>query len=136
MSPSENLGDWVIRLLDRQISEADRALRRLRAKPHSRKRIHAARKKLARLLASANDFRSCIGDEAIPYDRIRALHKRLGRVRDADVHLQRLRAYRKGAATIGRAEQQSARSRIREQRSKARKKLAALMKTPCIRASG
>ncbi len=124
---------WVAAVLERQTAAADCALQRLRAKPHSRKRVHAARKELARLLTTAEDFCASVGDGALPYDRIRALHKRLGRVRDADVHLQRLHEYRKDAAIPERAEQRAARRFIRKRRRKARRKLAALMTQPRIR---
>ncbi|MGZ3497691.1 MAG: CHAD domain-containing protein [Vulcanimicrobiaceae bacterium] len=127
-----NVGDWAAGIVAGEIARADRTLRRQRSKPRSAKRVHDARRALARLLSTLQDFQSCINGTQQLLERITALHKRLGRIRDADVHLKRLRAYRKSATREERLAIREMSRAIRKRRRKARRKLAILLEIPRV----
>jgi CHAD domain-containing protein len=130
--PSNVLAEAAAAVVAEQRVAADRALRGVRRKPRSAKRIHRARKALSRLLATIEDFYACIDDATHLFDRANALRKVLGRVRDGDVHLARLREYDRAASPEERCVIQTLRKRIRRRRRKARRKLAMLLDAAAV----
>lgn len=121
------IGDWAVDACERARAHMERALRRFEKKP-SAKRVHRARKAAARLLAILEDFPACVDEEPALAPRVRALRKWLGKVRDADVHLQRLRAYRAASTLEEREAIERLRSAVARRKRKAENRLDAFLR--------
>lgn len=89
--------EWAQRVLGEHMQASARALEKFGRKPKSARRLHRARKRLARLRAAIEDLGSLAGAEPAFSQRVERLHKRAGKVRDADVWIARLRDYGKRA---------------------------------------
>jgi len=125
MEPAEQqtaLETWAQRLIQTQVDAAGDALAAYCKKPKSAKRLHAARKQLARLRAALDDLSTPAGVAAEFRDRVQALHKRAGRIRDADVLLARIDEYDRSAFGTGRKELHAMGRDLRRRRKKARRK--------------
>jgi CHAD domain-containing protein len=88
-----SLEQWAQAVIHRQIESAGNALATYCAKPNSAKRLHAARKELARLRAALEDLADLAGVAPQFLERVHELHRRAGKVRDADVLLKRIDGY-------------------------------------------
>ena len=115
--------EWSQRVLGGQAQAATAALAALRRKPKSAKRLHRARKRLARLRAAIEDLGHLAGVGAAFSERVGRLHKRAGKVRDADVWLARLRGYCERAEGAERAQLFALCERLRKRRKRMRRKL-------------
>jgi CHAD domain-containing protein len=93
--PTRNaaLEQWAQAVIHEQIENAGDALRTYCKKPKSAKRLHSARKELARLRAALEDLGALAGVAPQFLERVHELHKRAGKVRDADVLLKRIDGY-------------------------------------------
>ena len=99
------------------------ALDRYCAKPSSAKRLHKTRKQIARLQATLQDVSDVVpGAEAL-LERVHELHRRAGRIRDADVLLARLDVYERSAARGEFPKLEALREDLLERRRAGRKKL-------------
>lgn len=87
------LAEWAQAIVGRQVDAAGQAIAAFCEKPGSAKRLHRTRKRLARLRAALDDLARLAGVSETFSQRIRCLHKRAGKVRDADVLLQRVESY-------------------------------------------
>jgi CHAD domain-containing protein len=87
------LEQWAQDVIHRQIESAGNALATYCGKPDSAKRLHAARKELARLQAALEDLADLAGVAPQFLERVHELHRRAGKVRDADVLLKRIDEY-------------------------------------------
>ncbi len=85
---------WSEDLVRERLAIANKALAKARRKPGSAKRLHRARKALARLRAILDDTSSVFAPANDPLQDLRQLYRRAGRVRDADVLLDRVEHYR------------------------------------------
>lgn len=88
---------WAQASIHARIESAAQALAAYCRKPRSAKRLHAARKELARLRAVLEDLGDLAGVAPGFHERVHALHRRAGKLRDADVLLQRVQDYRERA---------------------------------------
>jgi CHAD domain-containing protein len=88
-----SLEQWAQSIIHRQIESAGDALQEYCAKPNSAKRLHAARKALARLRSALEDLGVLAGVAPLFLERVHELHRRAGKVRDADVLLKRIDEY-------------------------------------------
>ncbi|HZT14180.1 MAG TPA: CHAD domain-containing protein [Candidatus Baltobacteraceae bacterium] len=125
MEPAEQqtaLEIWAQRLIRTQVDAAGDALAAYCKKPKSAKRLHAARKQLARLRAALDDLSMPAGVAPEFRDRVQTLHKRAGRIRDADVLLARLDEYDRAAFGTARKELNAMARELRRRRKKARSK--------------
>ena len=102
-------------------------MRKFCRKPRSAKRLHKARKSLARLLAGLNDLAGVAGSDKQLIERVHDVHRRAGKVRDADVLLKRVKAYRELAGAAEKAELKTVARKLRKRRKKAKRKLQALI---------
>jgi CHAD domain-containing protein len=84
---------WAQTVIHRQIESAGNALANYCSRPNSPKRLHAARKELARLRAALEDLADLAGVAPQFLERVHELHRRAGKVRDADVLLKRVEQY-------------------------------------------
>lgn len=116
--------EWAQGMIGRYVDEAGEAIAGFCSKPKSAKRLHRTRKLLARLRAVLDDFAdiASVGEEFS--QRVRRLHRRAGKVRDADVLLQRVEAY--GEDASGEECEQLARLRamLRKRAKRMRRNLA------------
>lgn len=119
--------EWAHDVIARHINAASDALSAFCSKPGSAKCLHAARKTLARLRAALEDLGPVAGVEPGFYERIEMLHKRAGKVRDADVLVARVDTYRKDARGAERRELQVLRKALCKRRKRARRKLERLI---------
>ncbi|HEX5274095.1 MAG TPA: CHAD domain-containing protein [Candidatus Rubrimentiphilum sp.] len=118
---------WARRIVERAADTAAASLRKFCRKPRSPKRLHRARKSLARLLAGLYDVAGVAGTDGRLIARVRDLHRRAGKVRDADVLLKRVKAYRNVAGGAELEELKTVAHKLRKRRKKARRKLQALI---------
>lgn len=87
------LENWAQSAIRSHIERAGEALAAYCKKPRSAKRLHAARKQLARLRCALDDLSELAGVGPDFRERVQELHKRAGKVRDADVLRDRVRSY-------------------------------------------
>lgn len=85
--------EWAQAMIGRHVDAAGESITAFCSKPDSAKRLHRTRKRLARLRAVLDDFADIAGVGEEFSQRIRRLHRRAGKVRDADVLLQRVETY-------------------------------------------
>lgn len=124
---AESTNAWARGIIEQAADTAATSLRKFCSKPRSAKRLHRARKSLARLLAGLYDLANVAGSDARLIARVRDLHRRAGKVRDADVLLKRVKAYRDLADGAEDAELKAVARKLRKGRKKARRKLQALI---------
>lgn len=117
MDTRENLAQWAQAVIGTYVDAASTAITGFCAKPKSTKRLHRTRKRLARLRAVLDDLAGIAGVTDAFSERIRRVHRRAGKVRDADVLLQRVQSYRDDA-TGEELEQLSHLRRILRKRAK------------------
>jgi len=89
---------WAQTLIDEQIDSVKQALDAYCCKPGAAKRVHRVRKALARLQSVLWDLARTAPAAGALREEARSLYRRAGKVRDADVLLDRLRAYRDTAS--------------------------------------
>lgn len=119
------LEEWGSETLERLRSGVRDAGRAFRAKPKSERRVHELRKSLARLKAAIEDLAPLLSDARKIYDETKRLHKRAGKVRDADVMLAKLREFDAKEVDMLCA-------RLRKRRKKANRKLRAAMEASVL----
>lgn len=119
--------EWAHECIAVQIESASEALTRFCRKPRSAKRLHKARKELARLRAALNDVGDLAGADNAFRERIDLLHKRAGKVRDADALVARIDDYRDAAGGQERAQLALVRKALCKRRKRARRKLERLL---------
>lgn len=119
--------EWAHEVIAQHIAHASEALSAFCRKPQSAKCLHRARKALARLRAALEDLGPAAGVEPEFYDRIESLHKRAGKVRDADVLVARVNSYRDDSQGQERREIDALRKELRKRRKRARRKLERLV---------
>lgn len=118
---------WAHDIIERQATGAAKTLRKFCKQPKSQKRLHTARKGLARLRAALQDLGETAAVNDAFYKRVQELHSAAGKVRDADVLLERLGQYRERAGDMEREELRTVELNLRRRREKARRKLQALL---------
>src|SRR5579884_3019603 len=114
---------WAQNVIGEQIGEAADALACYCGDPRSAKKLHRARKGLARLRAALQDLGTVAGATPEFLERIHELHRRAGKVRDADVLIERVDEYRSNASREEREELDLLRAALRKRRKRARRKL-------------
>ena len=92
------LVEWAQGVIGAHVDAAGEAITQFCAKPASAKRLHRTRRRLARLRAVLEDLAVLAGVTGTFSERIRRVHKRAGKVRDADVLLERVESYCEDAA--------------------------------------
>lgn len=126
MENRATIAQWAQEMLHAQIESAAGALTDHCGKPKSVKRLHQARKELARLRTALGDLSQIAGVAPEFQERVHELHRRAGKVRDADVLLQRVRSY----ADSGSADDNEIsciESILRKRRKRARRKLRSVI---------
>lgn len=123
MDENGNLQGWAHGVIGEQIDTASEALASYCKHPHSAKHLHRARKGLAHLRAALQDLGTLAGATPEFFDRINELHRRAGKVRDADVLLARIDEYHSDAAAPECKELAVLRASLRRRRKRARRKL-------------
>ena len=98
MHARANLAQWAQAIIGTHVDAASAAIAQFCAKPASAKRLHRTRKRLARLRAVLDDLAGIAGVTGTFSERIGRVHRRAGKVRDADVLLQRVQSYRDDAS--------------------------------------
>jgi len=117
------LRQWAEDLIRAGVGEARDAVDEYCKRPKSAKRLHAARKQIARLQATLQDVTSLVPGAEDLLERVHALHRCAGEIRDADVLLDRLESYAEAGS-------QTLRDELRARRRKGRKNLEAALATP------
>ncbi len=120
---------WARETIARCADVARRAVSAYYGKPRSAKRLHRARRDLARLSTALEDMGTLAKPDPAFVEEIHALRRRAGKVRDCDVLLRRVKAYRAAARGAERDQLSSVRRRLRARRKKARRKLRRLIRT-------
>ena len=121
---------WAQQLLRQQIDLAGKALMAYCKKPRSAKRLHSARKQLARLQAALDDLALLAGVASEFRERVHNLHRRAGKVRDSDVLLHRVREYCNDAGADEESEQlRKVKRELRKRHRKAQRKLERVIAT-------
>jgi CHAD domain-containing protein len=120
--PEAALQAWAQETLHRQLDAAGDALAAFCNKPRSAKCLHEARKQLARLRAALEDLGALAGVAPEFTGRVNDLHRCAGKVRDADVLLERVEAYRDRAFGEERSQLKSVRNALRKRRRRARRR--------------
>jgi CHAD domain-containing protein len=87
------LVEWAQSAIGRRVDAASETIAAFCAKPSSAKRLHRTRRDLARLRAVLDDLSWLAGVTGTFSDRIARIHRRAGKVRDADVLLERVKTY-------------------------------------------
>jgi CHAD domain-containing protein len=123
MAETDNLQIWAQNVIGEQIDAAAEALACYCEKPQSAKQLHRARKGLARLRAALQDLGTLAGATPEFLQRIDELHRRAGKVRDADVLLERVDVYRSNISGAECDELDMMRAALRKRRKRARRKL-------------
>src|SRR5690242_11719880 len=121
------LETWAQAVIHREIENAGTALKEYCAKPKSAKRLHAARKGLARLRTSLEDLGTLAGVAPEFLERVHELHRRAGKVRDADVLLARIAEDRERAFDDECKEFDELADALRTRRKRQRSKLARVL---------
>lgn len=114
---------WARKQLEAAIDSVRDALDAHCAKPGSSKRVHAARKRIARLQAFLLDFGQLVNGANDLLDCVHHLHRCAGEVRDADVLIERAEAYRYDALDQERAEIDRVLSSLRRNRKEGLREL-------------
>lgn len=117
------LVEWAQAAIGADVDAAGEAIAQFCAKPRSAKRLHRTRKRLARLRAVLEDLAALAGVTGTFSERIRRVHRRAGKVRDADVLLERVESYCKDAAGQERDELVRLRNILRKRAKRMRRKL-------------
>lgn len=125
---------WARKRLDESIDSVRDALDAHCAKPGSSKRVHAARKRIARLQAFLLDFGPLVDGANHLLDCVHDLHRCAGEVRDADVLLERAEAYRYDALDQERAELDRVLTSLRRHRRNALRELDGAIESTELRA--
>ncbi len=94
---------WAHSLITAFVSDMDDRMAAIRRKPLSVKRVHGARRSMARLEAALADLAAITTDAQKLQARVRPLRRRAGKVRDADVLCKRLNDYGTAAETLRKA---------------------------------
>lgn len=123
IQPQGELTQWAQAAIGQRVDAAGEAITAFCAKPASAKRLHRTRKRLARLRAVLDDLAVLAGVTGTFSERIRRVHKRAGKVRDADVLLERVLTYRDDAAGSERDELDRLCSLLRKRAKRMRRKL-------------
>lgn len=123
------LETWAQDVLHAQLDRAGDAVASYCRKPRSAKRLHDARKALARLRSALDDLGALAGVAPEFAARVHELHRRAGKVRDADVLLQRVSGYARMAFGEEAAQLQIVRSALRKRRKRGRRKLESVVAT-------
>ena len=121
MEHTTQLGPWARETVDGLRGSVAGAYQAFCEKPSSAKRVHALRKALARLKAALEDVAELLPDAPALYDETKRLHKRAGKVRDADVMIAKLRE-------LGSEEVNPLCKTLRKRRETARSKLEKALK--------
>lgn len=103
-------------------NDMDDELAAVRRKPRSAKRVHRARRSMARLEAALADLGAIMPDTDKLQARVHALRRRAGKVRDADVLCKRLSEFGLPAKTLRKA--------LRRRRKRGKQKLCRAMREP------
>jgi CHAD domain-containing protein len=117
------LTQWAQAAIGAHVDAAGDAITEFCAKPASTKRLHRTRKRLARLRAVLDDLAVLAGVTGTFSERIRRVHKRAGKVRDADVLLDRVESYRDDASGEEREQLDCLRRILRKRAKRMRRKL-------------
>lgn len=123
IEPRANLAQWAQSVVGSCVDAAGDAIREFCAKPKSAKRLHRTRKRLARLRAVLDDLALTAGVSAAFSQRVERVHKRAGKVRDADVLLARVETYCDQAFGQEREELACLRAVLRKRAKRMRRKL-------------
>ncbi len=129
MVETPSLAAWAQAVIGLRITSATRSLDSYCRKPRSAKRLHHARKELARLRAALEDLAAPAGATREFIDCIDELHARAGKVRDADVLLARLDEYCETAAADEKRQLHTIRAALRKRRKRARRKFERTLST-------
>jgi CHAD domain-containing protein len=128
MIETDTLQAWAQRVIGEQIARAAQALCGYCRKPQSAKRLHRARKGLARLRAALQDLGAVAGTNPEFLSRVHELHRRAGKMRDADVLIDRVDVYMKELDGDERGALQTLRDALRKRRKRARRKLERILR--------
>lgn len=121
--------EWAQQMIGRHVDATGEAITAFCKKPSSAKRLHQTRKRLARLRAVLDDFAAIAGVSDTFSQRIQRLHRRAGKVRDADVLLQRVQEYCDLAGGQEREQLARLRKMLRKRAKKMRRKLKRELQT-------
>jgi len=94
---------WAHGVITAFVGDMDECLEAVRCKTGSAKRVHRARRSMARLEAAVTDLSAITPDAQRLQSRVHALRRRAGKVRDADVLCKRLKDYGAEAAALRKA---------------------------------
>jgi CHAD domain-containing protein len=128
MVETHALQAWAQNVIGEQIAAAAEALAAYCEQPRSAKGLHRARRGLARLRAALQDLGTLAGATPEFLERIDELHRRAGKVRDADVLIERVDEYRSKAPAEERRELAVLRAALRKRRKRARRKLERIVR--------
>jgi CHAD domain-containing protein len=123
MQAHGDLTGWAQRLLSAHVDSASDAIRSFCARPSSAKRLHRMRRRLARLRAALDDLAQLAGVASSFSERIARVHRRAGKVRDADVLFKRVESYCRDASGEERAQLERVRKVLRKRAKRMRRKL-------------
>ena len=112
---------WAHGLISAFVGDMDDRLKAVCCKPGSAKRVHQARRSMARLEAALADFAAITAGRQKLQTRVHALRRRAGKVRDADVLCKRLKDYGAGAEVLRKSLRQRRKRGIRKFIEAARK---------------
>lgn len=118
---------WAQETIARYTDAARRAVSAYYRK-RSAKRLHRARRDLARLNTALDDLGALAKSSPGFAEQIHALHRGAGKVRDGDVLLRRIKTYREVARGAECDQLASVRRELRSRRKKARRKLRRLIR--------
>ncbi|HET9393351.1 MAG TPA: CHAD domain-containing protein [Candidatus Rubrimentiphilum sp.] len=113
---------WAHGVITALIHDMDGELAAVRRKPRSAKRVHRARRSMARLEAALADLSTITADACKLQARVHALRRRAGKVRDADVLCKRLNDFGLPAATL--------RKSLRRRRKRGKQKFCKILREP------
>lgn len=123
IQPHSRLVEWAQGVIGKHVDAAGAAITKFCAKPRSVKRLHSTRKQLARLRAALDDLALLAGVAREFSDRIKRIHRRAGKVRDADVLLARVEEYEKDAFGEELEQLRFVRKALRKRAKRMRRKL-------------
>lgn len=123
IEPRHELTEWAQRLIGERVDAASAAIAEFCEKPGSSKRLHRTRKDLARLLAALGDLSLLAGVSPEFSGRVQRVHRRAGKVRNADVLLERVESYFEDAHGEERDQLRALRKKLRKRAKKRRRQL-------------
>jgi CHAD domain-containing protein len=129
MIEQRSVAVWAQEALGRSIDDAASALRRYCERPRSARRLHAARRCLAKLRAALEDLGTAAGSRRDFYAQVDELHHRAGKIRDADVLLESIRAYCERTTDSQDEPLRSMLAALRRKRKRARRKFERAVRT-------